>query len=303
MSITITTTELTRRFGEILAVDGLSLNVPKGSVYGFLGPNGSGKTTTIRMLLGLIRADSGSVRLFDTDISGNLKSVLGRVGSMVEYPSLYGHLTGRENLEINRRLCDLPKSSIDRVLKITNMTDSAHRLTKEYSLGMKQRLGLALALLSEPELLILDEPTNGLDPAGIREIRELICELPKQTGLTVFLSSHMLSEVQQMASHVGIVSAGALLFEGAMDELRRAHSPHIELEVSDVARALELLQSGNWQVSANGSNTLSVAIKDSEQSAEIAKLIVENKIELLQLKRVELSLEELFLDMTKEVSR
>lgn len=298
MPSAITTSGLTRSFGEVLAVDQLDLQVPAGSVYGFLGPNGSGKTTTIRMLLGLIRPDAGAVSLFDSEITIKLKSVLTRVGSMVEHPSLYGHLTGRENLEINRRLCDLPASSIDRVLGITNMADDADRPASQYSLGMKQRLGLALALLPEPDLLILDEPTNGLDPSGIREIRDLIRTLPGQTGVTVFLSSHMLSEVQQMANHVGIVNKGRLLFEGSMNQLQLANKPQILIEVSDVNRALALLQGADWRVVQLQGNQVSVALADFGQSAMIARLLVENKVDLHQLKRIELSLEELFLEMT-----
>jgi ABC-2 type transport system ATP-binding protein len=219
---------------------------------------------------------------------------------MVENPSRYGHLTGRENLQINQKLCDLPRSAIDRVLEITNMAEDADRITKQYSLGMKQRIGLALALLSEPDLLILDEPTNGLDPAGIREIRDLICQLPQQTGLTVFLSSHMLSEVQQMASHVGILSKGRLLFEGSMGELQRAHKPQVQLEVNPVERAYSALQNSGWEVERTSGNLMKVALESFDQSAELARFLIENGIDLLQLKRIELSLEELFLDMTEE---
>jgi lantibiotic transport system ATP-binding protein len=170
----IETRGLTRRFGAQLAVNDLNLLVPEAGVYGFLGPNGAGKTTAIRMLLGLIRPNVGEVRLFGLPLAANLRSLMRRVGALVETPSLYPHLTGRENLEVTRRLLAAPRELIDCALESTKLTENAHRRVREYSLGMRQRLGLALALLNKPELLILDEPTNGLDPAGIQEMRELI---------------------------------------------------------------------------------------------------------------------------------
>ncbi len=215
----IETRQLTRSFKDTRAVDGLSLQVPAGSVYGFLGPNGAGKTTTIRMLLGLIRPDGGEIRLFNRRLRDDTMGVLRRVGSLVESPSLYPHLNGRENLEVLRRMTGGSRSEIDRVLKVVNLENAANRLVRNYSLGMRQRLGLAVALFGQPELLILDEPTNGLDPAGIHEMRELICRLPAE-GLTVFLSSHLLSEVEQMVTQIGIVQSGRLIFQGKPDELK-----------------------------------------------------------------------------------
>src|SRR5512136_1765880 len=216
---------LTRRFGSLVAVDQIDLHVPQGSVYSFLGPNGAGKTTTIRMLLGLIRPHSGKVMVFGDALDKDRLSILKRVGSLVESPSLYPHLTGRENLEVIRRMRGGARAQIDRALSIVRMTQDAHRLAGHYSTGMRQRLGLAVALLNEPELLILDEPTNGLDPAGIHEIRQLICDLPQQSGVTVFVSSHLLNEVEQMAmlverAHIGIIDRGELIFEGTPDQLR-----------------------------------------------------------------------------------
>src|SRR5689334_3959887 len=193
--LAIETTCLTRRYGNLCAVDALSLTVPRCSIYGFLGPNGAGKTTTIRMLLGLIRPDEGEVKLLGEPFKTHRLSLLKRVGALVENPSLYLHLTGRENLEVTRRLRGLERQQIARVLAIVNLEKDADRKTREYSLGMRQRLGLALALLSEPELLILDEPTNGLDPARIQDIRELLHSLPAEHQITIFLSTHLLTEV------------------------------------------------------------------------------------------------------------
>ncbi|HEX3582062.1 MAG TPA: ATP-binding cassette domain-containing protein [Thermoanaerobaculia bacterium] len=217
MPPTIETTALTRRFGTRVAVDDVHLQVPQGEIYGFLGLNGAGKTTTIRMLLGLIRADEGEVRIFGEPFR---REVLARIGALVEMPSLYSHLTGRQNLEVTRRQIGAPKTSIDRSLGVVGLDDDANRLVREYSLGMRQRLGLALALLGSPELLILDEPTNGLDPAGIHEMRDLIRRMPAEHGVTVFLSSHLLAEVEQIAGFIGIIHKGRMVFQGPLAELR-----------------------------------------------------------------------------------
>src|SRR5215207_6839601 len=226
MECLIETCGLTRRFGDRVAVDKLNLSVPAADVYGFLGPNGAGKTTAIRMLLGLIRPNAGEVRLFGVHVDRrNRASLMRRVGALVESPSLYPHLTGRENLEVTRRLLGSPRNLIEVALDTIKLTKDADRRVREYSLGMRQRLGLALALLNNPKLLILDEPTNGLDPAGIHEMRDLIRRLPEEFGVTVFLSSHLLGEVEQIATHIGIINEGHLLFQGALAELQSKQQP------------------------------------------------------------------------------
>jgi ABC-type multidrug transport system ATPase subunit len=212
----ITTSGLTRRFGMLTAVDDLDLRVPRSSIYGFLGPNGAGKTTTIRLLLGLIRPHAGEVQLFGEPLRQRRMVLLRRVGALVESPSLYPNLTGRENLEVTRRLIGGEKAQIGQALHIVHLEDAADRRVGGYSSGMKQRLSLALALLNTPELLILDEPTNGLDPAGIQEMRDLIVRLPQEYGVTVFLSSHLLAEVEQVATHIGIIRQGRLRFQGTL---------------------------------------------------------------------------------------
>ena len=212
----IETRELSRRFGSKLAVKDLNLLVPAAGVYGFLGPNGAGKTTAIRMLLGLIKPTVGEVFMFGLPLHKNRITLMRRVGALVESPSLYPHLTGRENLEVTRRLIGAQFKLINLALDIVKLTKDADRRVREYSLGMRQRLGLALALLNQPQLLILDEPTNGLDPAGIHEMRDLIRRLPDDAGVTVFLSSHLLREVEQIASHIGIIHEGRLLFQGRL---------------------------------------------------------------------------------------
>src|SRR5215208_346254 len=225
----IETRGLTRRFGTQLAVNNLNLSVPAGGVYGFLGPNGAGKTTAIRILLGLIRPNTGEVRLFGQPLTRNHQSLMRRVGALVEAPSLYPHLTGRENLEVTRRLLGSARNLIELALATVKLTKDADRRVREYSLGMRQRLGLALALLGDPDLLILDEPTNGLDPAGIHEMRDLIRRLPAEHEITVFLSSHLLSEVEQMATDIGIIQKGNLLFEGTLENLQAEMQEHLEI--------------------------------------------------------------------------
>jgi ABC-type multidrug transport system ATPase subunit len=221
MAYAIETQDVTRRFGARTVLQQISLRVPESGIYGFLGLNGAGKTTMIRLLLGLIKADAGSIRVFGQSFSHQL---LRRIGSLVEVPSLYPHLTGRENLEVTRRQIAAPRARLDHVLTVVRLSADADRLVRHYSLGMKQRLGLALALLNSPDLLILDEPTNGLDPAGIHEIRDLLRRMPQEHGITVFLSSHLLSEVEQIADSIGIVHEGRLLFQGSLAQLRERHA-------------------------------------------------------------------------------
>ena len=256
MSATIIqTTELTRRFGNLTAVDRLGLHVPRGSVYGFLGPNGAGKTTTIRMLLGLIRPNNGEVRLFGEPLQRSRRALLRRLGALVEAPSVYPNLTGRENLEVTRRLTGGARSQIDRVLGIVHLDDAADRRVRGYSNGMRQRLGLALALLGEPELLILDEPTNGLDPSGIQEMRDLIVRLPEEFGVTVFLSSHLLAEVEQVASHIGIIQEGSLRFQGTLEDLHAQMEEQVVLGVDQPEKAKHLLEEAGWTAHKNGGRT------------------------------------------------
>ncbi len=228
----IQTSNLTRQFHKVTAVDHVTLQVPQGSIYGFLGPNGAGKTTTIRLLLRLIRPNEGTVRIFGLSLAQQRQAILRKVGAFVELPSLYPHLTGYENLDITRRLLGADRQKINDVLKIVHLEKDSKRLARGYSLGMRQRLALALALLGDPELLILDEPTNGLDPAGIQEIRALIKHLATERGITVFISSHLLNEVEQIATHVGIVLKGKLIFQGTLKELQAESEASIQIKTS-----------------------------------------------------------------------
>jgi ABC-type multidrug transport system ATPase subunit len=293
----IETRGLSRRFGSQVAVDDLNLLVPPEGVYGFLGPNGAGKTTAIRMLLGLIRPDAGEVRLFGRALNSNHRTLMNRVGALVEAPSLYPHLTGRENLEVTRRLLGTPRKWIDHALETIKLTRDAHRRVREYSLGMRQRLGLALALLNQPELLILDEPTNGLDPAGIHEMRDLIRRLPEEFGATVFLSSHLLSEVEQIASHIGIIHQSKLLFQGTLAELQERQQTELSVGVTKPDEAFNCLVNAGWSV-ARRNGLLSVSTKGADDAAQINRLLVEQRLDVFHLTLSQRSLEDIFLSLT-----
>ena len=214
------TKNLTKSYADFVAVSGLNLHVPKGAVYGFLGPNGAGKSTTMKMFLGLTKPTSGSFTIDGKRYPENRVEILREIGSFIEAPAFYGNLSGEENLEIIRRILGLPKSSVPEALETVGLTPFKKRLARKYSLGMKQRLGLAGALIGRPPILILDEPTNGLDPVGIHEIRTLIRSLPEKFDCTVLVSSHLLSEIELMADYVGILNHGHLLFEGTLEELK-----------------------------------------------------------------------------------
>ena len=216
----IETQNLTKSYADFTAVSGINLHIPKGAVYGFLGPNGAGKSTTMKMFLELTKPTSGSFTIDGKKYPDNRVQILKEIGSFIEAPAFYGNLSGEENLEIIRKILGLPKSSVAEALEIVGLTQFKKRLAKKYSLGMKQRLGLASALIGKPPILILDEPTNGLDPVGIHEIRTLIRSLPEKFDCTVLVSSHLLSEIELMADTVGILNHGRLLFEGTLDQLK-----------------------------------------------------------------------------------
>ena len=222
MDYIITTEQLTKKYKNFISVNNVSLHIRKGSIYGFLGPNGAGKSTTMKMLLGLTAPTKGGFAIDGRHLPEDRLAILKEIGSFIESPSFYANLTGRENLDIIRRILGLPKDSVDDALELVGLTEFGNRLAKKYSLGMKQRLGLAGALLGRPPILILDEPTNGLDPSGIHEIRNLIKSLPSLYNCTIMISSHMLSEMELMADDIGILNHGRLLFEGSLDDLRRS---------------------------------------------------------------------------------
>lgn len=229
----IETQNLTKRYKDFTAVSNLNLHIQKGRIYGFLGPNGAGKSTTMKMLLGLTAPTSGSFTVNGMTYPGDRMRILRQVGSFIESPAFYGNLSGEENLEIIRKILGLPKICVSEALETVGLTEHRRRLTKKYSLGMKQRLGLAEALIGQPPILILDEPTNGLDPAGIHEIRTLIRSLPQRYDCTVLVSSHLLSEIELMADDVGILNHGRMLFEGTIPQLKK-HAAQMGLPVDNL---------------------------------------------------------------------
>ncbi len=297
--LVLKTSNLTKRFRGKQVVNGVNLAIQKGEIYGFLGPNGAGKTTTIRMLLGLMKPTDGSIHIFGQDLKKHKLAILSKVGSLVESPSYYGHLTAIENLEALRKILNVPKARIGEVLEIVRLTNEAKRPVKGFSFGMKQRLGIAAALLGNPELLILDEPTNGLDPAGIQEMRELIKSLPKKFGVTVVVSSHLLSEIDQMATRVGIITKGSLIFQDSIEALRKRSSPTIRIQTNDQNEAKKILLSSGIQVQDQGP-FLTLDQADDLLTAKAVKNLVKGNLSVYRVEEQKMSLEEIFLDLTKE---
>jgi len=294
----VETKNLTEKFGKETAVEGLNMKIPRGEIYGFLGPNGAGKTTTIRMLLGLMKPTSGSVHVFGKDLKRDKLNILRKVGSLVENPSYYPHLTAYENLEAMRKIVGCEKARIHEVLEIVGLTHAAHKKVKGFSLGMRQRLGIAQALLNRPELLILDEPTNGLDPSGIIEVRNLIRSLPRQYGMTVLISSHLLSEIEQVATTVGIVSKGKLIYQDSIESLRRHSQHHIAFRVSHGERAWRSLMAAGIKTQFQGDL---VTLSDQTDDATVAtavRALVQDQIAVYRVEEERRTLEEIFLQMT-----
>ncbi|MDB4998982.1 MAG: transporter ATP-binding protein [Mucilaginibacter sp.] len=295
----IRTEGLSFSFDKQQVVKSLSLQVPAGSIYGFLGPNGAGKTTTIKMLLNLLKTDQGSIHIFGLELQSNRINILSQVGSLIEQPAIYHHLTGKENLLNRAMLLQVNENRVDEMLKLVQLTNAAHKKAGQYSLGMKQRLGIALALLSDPKLLILDEPTNGLDPNGIIEIRELIIRLVQEQGKTVFISSHLLSEIEKMATHVGIINEGELLFQGSVKDLESISHPQVQIEADNTVDAANLLKRHDFIVNNINHERLYIPFTSKQQIGEINSLLVQNGITVFGINKQHKDLEKLFLDITK----
>ena len=290
----VETNQLSKDFSGEVAVNQLSIHIRKNEIYGFLGPNGAGKSTAMKMLLGLLQPTHGSIKLFGKTFNSNQISLLSNVGSLIEELSYYANLTGYENLEIIQKLLKLPKRNIDEVLKIVKLFDQKDKLVKNYSLGMKQRLGIALAIVKFPKLLILDEPTNGLDPAGIQEIRELIKSLPQKYDMTIIVSSHILSEIEQMATTVGIINHGQLLFEGHLSDLEEDEK--YLFETSDDVTAKRILMFNGFNL--DDDPKLIINDNNKVNIATAIRLLVENNVDIYQVRMIRRSLEDVFLDMT-----
>ena len=307
MTNIIETKGLCKTYGSHTAVDHLDLMVPEGSVYGFIGPNGAGKSTTMKMLLGLIHPTGGTVRLLGQRMDAhNRLAILRRTGSLIESPAGYAHLTAQENLQIVADLKQVPRKDIERVLEIVHLREYRRRKVGQYSLGMRQRLGIAQALLGNPELLVLDEPTNGLDPAGIQEMRSLIAEMPRTCGATVLISSHLLSELEMIVDQVGIINNGQLLFQGPLEQLRRHSRGEILLEVLDPDLARRVLAANRIRTGNGGTpRCLQLPALPEASLAELVRRLADQGAGVVGVTRRTKTLEEIFLSLTeagKEVS-
>ena len=300
MEYILRTHNLTKEFKKFSAVSNLNMNIKQGDIYGFLGQNGAGKTTTIRMIMGLMKETSGEIELFYEKPSRKNRDFYKRVGSIIEYPGFYPNLTAKENLEIHRRMMGVQdKDSIINSLKITGIQEAKDKKVKEFSLGMKQRLGIARAILHHPEFLILDEPVNGLDPSGIKEIRELILELCHNQGITFLISSHILSEIQQMATKIGIIHKGKLLEEIEYDELQKRNRHYINIKVNDDKKASIILEQklGISDYVIWEKNNLRV-YENLEQASKVNRILVSNDLRVDEICVKEDSLEDYFLRLT-----
>lgn len=297
--VVVKTTHLNFSFRNgIKTLDDVNLEVPQGSIYGFLGPNGAGKTTTLRLLLGLLKNQDGKLELFGQQFSGHRLDILRRLGSLIEQPSLYLHLTAKENLEVYQLVYKTGKKRVDEVLDLVGLAQTGRKKARQFSLGMRQRLAIAIALLNQPELLILDEPTNGLDPNGIIETRELIKKLNKEYNTTVIVSSHILNEVEKMATHLGIIHKGRMLFQGPLQELQqmKTRQSMLEIETNDNARAITIL-SPQYALQQK-ENLLLLPYGNKQQTAAINQLLVKEGLDVYAIHPRQSDLEQLFIEIT-----
>ena len=300
MQTVIETKALCKQYGPHTAVDHEELHVPQGCVYGFIGPNGAGKSTTMKMLLGLIHPTAGRVRLLGQELTEKSRlPLLRQTGSLIESPAGYLHLTAQENLEIVADLKGVPHKDIGRVLDIVHLTQDRNRRVGQYSLGMKQRLGIAMALLGSPKLLILDEPTNGLDPAGIQEMRALIRNMPAATGATVLISSHLLGEMEQMVEQVGIIDHGHILFEGPLTELQRHSRGDVTLRLLDPAKAAPILRANGLTAHSDSCVVTLPPLQDA-LLADLVQKLAACGAGVVELTPRTKTLEEIFLSLTSE---
>lgn len=299
MTAVIKTIRLTKAYGDQIAVDNLQMNVNQGQIYGFLGQNGAGKTTTIRMLLGLIKPTQGQIEIFGENLLEKQRDILKRIGSIVEFSGFYENLTARENLLIHAKLKGVhKKNAVEEALEIAGLQAETKKRVGQFSLGMKQRLGIARAILHHPELLILDEPTNGLDPIGIKEIRRLIKSLAEERKITILISSHILTEVEQLADHIGIIHQGKLLEEISFNELRKRNRKYLEFQVSDESKAAMLMEKhfAIFDYEVHDEGNIRVYSHIGEQS-KLNKLFVEHGMDVFKITTSEDRLEDYFIKL------
>ncbi len=292
----IKTQSLSFGYGKKTILKDIHLSVPQNSIYGFLGPNGAGKSTTIKVLLGLLRVPAEHVFLFDQDIRKQRISILSRIGSLIESPSIYSHLTALDNLKVAQTLYPQHKNRLEEVLELVGLKQAARKKVKHFSMGMKQRLGIGVALFHDPELLILDEPVNGLDPSGIHEMRQLFLRLQEQ-GKTVFISSHLLSEIEKTCTHLGIIKEGELIFQGEIGEMQSSTRRTIKIKTEAVEMAKNKVSETIENVIIED-GLLNIDISDDQHFDQVMKALVAAEIPLLDMERTSPSLEDLFIDLT-----
>lgn len=281
-------------------LNNINLQVPRGSIYGFLGPNGAGKTTTLRLILGLLKKQKGEIHIFGQNLSQNRVEILRKLGSLIETPSLYTHLTAIENLRLLQKIYQCPLPRIAEVLELVGLADTGNKKVSQFSLGMKQRLSIAIAMLNQPELLILDEPTNGLDPNGILEMRELFKRLNQEQGITILISSHLLAEIEKLVTHVGIIHKGEMLFEGTLPELvqKQQESSRLKLSTNDNTRALKILQTSYPSAQQQNGNLVLPPLPSSE-IAQVNRQLMQSDLDVYHLALEKNDLESIFMELVK----
>lgn len=288
--------QVIKSFNHHKVLNEVTFAVPQGSVFGFLGNNGAGKSTTVRLMLGLLNPCGGEIKLFNSPASKVLPQCLTHIGCIVDTPALYQHLTASEYLSITQRIKNLPRNDIDRVLNLVELSANKHGVIAQFSLGMKQRLAIANALLGAPELLVLDEPTNGLDPQGMLDTRELLKSLPEKTGCTVFVSSHLLSEVERMVSHVAIINAGEIVLQNSLQNLINVEG-QLTVSCAQLSLAHTVLSTANFHCITNSSGELLVSGITQAQCAQVHHLLSQHKVDFWQSSFDQLSLEETFMNV------
>lgn len=290
---------LSHRFGSVKTINNINLNVPQGSIFGFLGKNGAGKTTVLKLALGLLKKQKGEIVILGGCLKNNRLEILKKVGSLIEAPSFYGHLTASKNLSLLQRIHQCPKERVEEVLDLVGLSNSGNKKVNQFSLGMKQRLGIGMALIHDPQILILDEPTNGLDPKGIIEIRKLLKKLNAELGVTVLLSSHLLSEIEKLVTHVAIINNGELLFEGTMKSLKSKAKPTVDLETKNIQKAMEILRDKNFNFTLEGS-IIKITNLMRDTIPELVKELTLKDIAVYGIREQPMNLESLFIGLTQD---
>jgi lantibiotic transport system ATP-binding protein len=293
------TKNLTHQFSsKEIVLNDINMQVPDGSIYGFLGPNGAGKTTTLRLVLGLLKKQQGEISIFGKAFDTNRIDILNKVGSLIETPSIYGQLTAMENLQLLQKIYQCPKSRMEQVLKLVDLSNTGNKKAGQFSLGMKQRLSIAIALLNEPSLLILDEPTNGLDPNGIIEIRELLRGLNHEHGISIIISSHLLSEIEKLVTHLGIINKGKMMFQGSLSELvnKQVTSSYTVLETNNAGKTVELLNAQQLASKIDNGKII-LPVMEKQTLAKLNQQLVQQGIEVYEMSTIKKDLESIFIDL------